>query len=225
MFNIKCNLFLFVSIVILFASCRKDPPVYPDGLLPIDPNADIGAYQPLTKGSFWTYSSTQNDVEYTTTTTLTGNTRVFSSNIFWEGETVAAGAETRMSYYYYGDHQYILKDDDFFEGANTELVYLNDTASVGYSWTQSLTIAEMPARFLGSIKERGITKTVNGRTFKNVIHTTVLLQYQLTGAYETYATYDFYIAKNVGVIETDTMIDMLGVKFESSLVLKDYSIK
>lgn len=221
----KCNLFLFVSIVVLFTSCRKDPPVYPDGLLPIDPNADIGAYQPLTRGSFWTYSSTQNDVEYTTTTTLTGNTRVFNAKVFWEGETVAPADEKSMSYYYYGDHMYILKDDNLFAGATTELVYLNDTAAVGYSWTQLLTIEETPARFLGSITERGLTKTVNGKSFKNVIHTTLLLQYQLTGTYETYATYDFYIAKNVGIIETDTKIDMFGVKVESSLVLKDYSVK
>ncbi|WP_315816095.1 hypothetical protein [Paraflavitalea speifideaquila] len=69
--------------------------------------------------------------------------------------------------------------------------------------------------------------TVEGKSYKDVTHTQIELQYDIPGlGVLTFATYDYYIAKNIGIIKIDTEGDLTwggGIKTESNLI--DYSIK
>ena len=75
---------------------------------------------------------------------------------------------------------------------------------------------------VNTIKEKNTTKVVNGKTFTNVIHTQVDLQYDLGGGFQSVAVYDIYLAKGVGMIESDTSIQ--GSPYDVS-TLTSYSIK
>ena len=102
----------------------------------------------------------------------------------------------------------------------------NDSKAVGDTWTTTPTdngtISGFPARTVNTIKEKGITKVVNGKTFTDVIHTQVDLQYNLGSGFTSTALYDFYLAKGVGMIETDTSVS--GNIYEKETIT-DYSIK
>ena len=61
------------------------------------------------------------------------------------------------------------------------------------------------------------------KTFNNVIHTQINIEYDfLDGSgFQSYGTYDYYIAKGVGLIETDS--EVIGVITTSKIF--DYAIK
>lgn len=171
--------FLFTGLVIsLFAaSCKKDDSA------PAPAPAASALYANAAAGSSWRYqdTDTSNSPSLTTTTTLS-TTR----------DTTVAG----VSYHVYsntpsGENEYRTvvsasgNQNDYVELFNTNLdggtpsyfayIYLKDFAAVNTSWTQNtnLTIggALRPATILNTIKEKAISKTVNGVTYTDVIHT------------------------------------------------------
>jgi hypothetical protein len=111
-------------------------------------------------------------------------------------------------------------------GLTLELQFGADNEKVGYSWTTTPTdngqIEGFPARLINTIKETGISKTVNGKSYSNVIHTQSDLQYDLGGGYQAAGTYNFYLAKGVGLIELTLDVD--GSNYETE-TLTSYSVK
>src|SRR5437763_1497490 len=73
-----------------------------------------------------------------------------------------------------------------------------------------------------TIMEKGISRSINGRTFNDVIHTKVEVQYDYGTGFQTFVTYDFYLAKGVGLIESDS--NTLDSFFETE-TLFEYTIK
>lgn len=111
-------------------------------------------------------------------------------------------------------------------GINIELHVGNDTKAAGYSWTTTPTadglVNGFPARMINTIKEKGISKVINGKTFNNVMHTQVDLQYDVGTGFESYSIYDLYLAKGIGMIESDTGIS--GTIYDKETILS-YNIK
>ncbi len=68
---------------------------------------------------------------------------------------------------------------------------------------------------------------MEGKTFKDVIHSEVELLYNMPGFGEvSFTIYDFYVAKNVGIVQIITTGDpllMQGLKTSTNLI--DYHIK
>lgn len=112
---------------------------------------------------------------------------------------------------------------------DVNFIYLNDTASVGYKWTRAAGFGgSFSAKMPGEIIEKNITKDVQGKTYKDVTHTRVDLTYVIPGYGDlTLAEYDFYIAKNIGVIKIDSKtFDEYGdVDVTAVSDLIEYSIK
>jgi len=77
------------------------------------------------------------------------------------------------------------------------------------------------ARVSGKIIEKSISRTVLGKTYANVIHTQVDVQYDIDG-FDSYSTYDMYIAKWIGIIETNNSV--LGQKFNETKLV-EYNVK
>lgn len=184
-------------------------------------------YMPVTKDTYWKYAST-GLISDTTTNTITGSTTTFNNKVYYNESSVSQHYKTTSyGYLYSGNHIYSMKSTTFTGTATVEFLYLNDTTSIGHSWTTSITddgtLNGVPAQLIGTMMEKGISKTLYNKTFTNVIHTQLNLQYDmgLGAGFESYALYDFYIAKGIGIIEIDSSV----IGLTSTLVLYDYSIK
>lgn len=206
-------LFFFVFGCI---SCKKDRVVTPSG----------GDYLPLTSGSTWKYSyASDGGTRDTLILTMTGGTTKINGKTYYDAmSTYRQG--TSQGYFYAGNHIYTTRSAAVGASVSIELQLLNDTASVGYQWTSSPTddgtLDGQPAKTVNTIVEKGISRTVNGMTFTNVIHTRVQLLYDTGAGIVPTITYDFYLAKDVGLIENDS--NTLDTFYETE-TLFDYTIK
>ncbi|MGB8191569.1 MAG: hypothetical protein WCF67_06605 [Chitinophagaceae bacterium] len=185
-------------------------------------------YQPVTKDSYWKYK----DSAFTgliTLMTATGQQKTINSKIYQVIKSETTGQPVAEGYFYTAKPIYGLRQDVNNGIATTiEFTYLNDTASVGYKWTENMApVNGNPARFHGTIMERNISKTVAGKNFTNVIHTQLLLEYELPFfGWTEFAVYNYYVAKGIGIIRIETEFTAFGqTGFRTVSDLIDYSIK
>jgi hypothetical protein len=75
--------------------------------------------------------------------------------------------------------------------------------------------------------ERDLTMTVQGRSYKNVIHTRVNLQYEIFGVTTmSYMFYDYYVAKGIGIIKIVSEGDPdMAPGISATTELLEYQIK
>ncbi len=210
---------VIVSSLIIFSGCSKE--------LSVETKQDsIGvtvdtSYQPMEAGSTWIYQDSAT-LDTSLLTAIDSQVNI-NSKIYTLFNLQVAG-QTKDEYFAINNHDYYAYGD-FGDGLLTiELLYLNDTASAGYNWqTPAGTINGYPAQVQGQIIAIGITMTVAGKTYTNVVHSLVDLQYNYGSGYTTYATYDYYVAKGVGIIRIVTNFPTIG--FSEELNLISYSIK
>jgi hypothetical protein len=210
------SLLLSIAIVFSILGCKKDKMEAPS----------LNDYLPLTNGSVWKYSY-GSDGGHTDTLAITmtgGTTRINGKTYYDVTSTYKQGFS--QGYFYAGNHFYAMRTVALGSDAGMEVQLLNDTASVGYRWitrpTDDGTVGGMPVQAVNTIVEKGISRTENGRTFSEVIHTRVELQYDYGSGYQTNITYDFYLAKGVGLIESHA--NTLEFFFETENLF-DYTIK
>lgn len=214
----KPILILITIAAVYFSGCKKSSND------PAPGNSD--SYLPVTSGTTWTYIDATSGSSETSTIKMTGSTATFNGKTYYSMTQVSASQGTKNGYYYAANNSYALRAyTPAAGGLVLEIQMGNDKEAVGYSWTTTPTddgeIEGVPARTVNTIKEKGISKTVNGKKYNDVIHTQVSLQYDF-GGYEEYALYDIYLAKGIGMIETDTSIP--GGYLETQ-TLKSYTIK
>lgn len=204
--------------VIALAGCKKDSSN--------KPSTTSNTYLPVTKGSTWTYNDITAGASDTRTITVTGATTQINGKTYDNIaiNTVSSGNTT--GYYLASNHQYAMRVLGSQVAITLELQLGLDNQNVGYSWTTTPTdngkVADFPARLINTIKETGISKTVNGKSYSDVIHTQGNLQYDFGTGYTTAGTYDFYLAKGVGLIELT--LNTNGSNYETE-TLSSYSIK
>lgn len=206
---------VLVAFIFCCLGCKKDS----------NQNPADGAYLPLTDGSFWKYSyASDGGTTDTLTVKMTGGTTLIDGKTYYNAASTYKKG-TSLGYFYAGNHIYATRTAD--EGLGSmELQLLNDTASVGYQWitipNASGELGGTQVRTVNTIKEKNITRTLNGKTFTSVIHTQVQLQYKSSSGFGTSVTYDFYLAKGIGLIENDA--NTLDILHETE-TLFDYAVK
>ena len=140
------------------------------------------------------------------------------------GNSAAKGSST--AYYYAADHDFAIRETDPGSGITIELQAGNDAQAVGYTWTtipsDSGTLGGLPAQTINTIVEKNVTKNINGKVYTNVIHTKAELQYNAGTGFFTVGVYDFFLAKGIGLVESDSTIG--GSLFESETI-ESYIIK
>jgi hypothetical protein len=225
-------LLIFASGLLLLVGCKLDQPVLPahpttSGGGNTPPPVNATTYLPVTKGSYWKYAINSGGVSDVSTTTMTGNTQVFYTKTYYEATATSQLNPTpQIGYFYYGDHIY--RQREVAEGNTLDLYVLNDTELKGHSWKAPLNetglVNGVPGQLIGTIIEKGITKTVMGKVFNNVIHTELEIQYDygLGNGFETAETTDMFFALGIGIIEADTNIPGFGT---ATTQIIDYSIK
>lgn len=184
--------------------CKKDLPDVSG-----TPDTTQG-YQPLTKGSTWSYHETFNSTDYPALNdviTMTGARAVINGKTYYAA-TDKLDTVIGTTYFYQGNGSYSIRSAVLGAGITVEYLYLKDDVAIGQTWTAPIsddgTIQQFPAQVVGKVLKRDTSMTIGSMTFKSVIHTQLQLQYNITGSFETYQVIDFYVAKGVGIIEIDT---------------------
>jgi hypothetical protein len=218
---IKHRFYLCAAMLLLLASCKLDKPNYSQY------NASVNSYQPTTKDSYWTYQENASGELDTNTTTMTGSSTVINNRTYYQARTAYRSQifPTDSGYFSHDGHIYTalskIADDTL------DTYYLNDTTAVNGTWISKVnskgTINGVSTRIAGQIVEKNISRTINGKSFTNVIHTKFYYQQDDgTGAgFTTVITFDYFIAKGIGIIEQDAT----GVGFTTVETILDYSIK
>lgn len=221
--GLRLLLLCFVAPLI-FTGCGKHNET------PVTAGKDTSAdsYQPVTKGSYWTYLYTQNNVADTATTTMTGVKNTYDNDTYYEASTAFKlhKFSDAINYFSLDDHAY--KNLTIAGKDTLSLYYFNDTTKLNHTWTvtvnRSGVVYGRSARLAGGIVEKNISLTVQGKIYTGVTHAKIYLQYYLGGnSYTTAETYDYFVVKNVGPIEV-FVANSLGVTTLSEALIA-YSIK
>jgi hypothetical protein len=187
----KQALFMIATIALMATSCKKS-----------ETNSEKKVYQPLTAGSYWKYnlgSGSAIDASDVMTIKLTGGTITINSLSFQKASAIKNSLDFGAALYY-GNGEYIISGP--LTGDVTTCTYLKDNLQVGQTWEYSGTNGLTPIKATGKVLEKGITKTVTGKQYTNVIHTQVNIKQNASGvAYTDLQTSDFYVADGVGIIE------------------------
>lgn len=212
---------LILLLFVVSSSCKKESSTKDEDTIVKTQDT----YQPLSAGSYWKYTNTFGNSTETATNTITGKSKKINNKTYYEISQASKSTGTQLGYLYNDDHSYMIRASTYMNGVVIELQYLTDNLAVGKTWTVPITdngqVNGIPARVIGKILEKNISHTVNGKAFINVIHSSLDLQYDL-GGYSTVITYEFYVAKGVGIIHTKSSSG--GVVVATSK-LTEYSIK
>ena len=225
-----------IPALILFSlfisGCQKEISGDIDSNTATNPPASSDVYLPVSKDSYWKYQVTNPGGSITTgTLTSTGQQQTFNGiayNVFANSPSTAGFENTYMAV---KDHKYysMTKGVSPNTGAPFDLtfLYLNDTASVGYQWNYDAGQGNgFAAKTPGSIVEKNINITVLGKQYTGVIHSRFNLQYVLPGVGTTdYGSYDYYVAKNIGIVKIVFNTSPLFGSIQSVTELMEYSIK
>lgn len=184
------------------------------------------SYLPVTSGSTWSYNDVSGGTTSQFTLTMTGATTAINNKTYYNATDISTAKGTSTGYFYATNHAYALRATSTSPAITLELQLGNDAQAAGYTWTTSPsdngTVEGIPAQTINTVMEKNVTKVVNGKTFTNVIHTKVDLQYNEGSGFQSVAVYDIYLAKGVGMIENDTSVS--GSPFESETIT-GYTIK
>lgn len=226
----KILLFSLLGFIFL-TGCRLDSPVIPSdiagntGGVVTDPT-DANSYLTVTKNNILTYQQIEDGDSYEIKRTNTGNKITVENRIFYE--VLSANALFSEQIYFSKQNGiYILRSENLVNNQNAELEYLKDNASVGDTWVSRYTdegmFGNLPCKSTTTVIEKNITKTVINKSYTSVYHTKVITQFRFEGdvEFKTLDTYDFYIAKGIGIIQ----IDLDNLSGQSSTQLKSYIIK
>lgn len=189
-------------------------------------NATRNSYFPLTNGSWWKY---KDSLTGTTSVGTASNVTKTINNILYSAIVTAMGTQTDTSWAASPQPNYYMTAKGVSPSGGTYDIlfhYLNDTASVGYNWQYNAGNGNgFTALIKTTIVAKGLTMTVAGKTYNDVIQTRLDLSYDV-GTIMDFGSYNYYTAKGVGVIKVRTKLEMMGITMvETCSDLIDYNIK
>jgi hypothetical protein len=205
------------ALSIISLSCKKDS--NPAPVTPVD------KYMTFSSGSIWNFQKVSNPSSASPVTT---NYSLTSSN----KDTTISSRQYHVftpnnggpNEYYYnnGNDYYTYRTLPAGFGSDfVEILYLKDNAAVGTQWSQTypITYSGTPLNVTlnNKIEERGLTKTVNGKDYTDVIR--VSTNITVTGipfAYTLTNDINYYYAPKYGSIDEETKINLVITGFPAS---------
>jgi len=228
----KKLLTLLTAITLVATSCTKEKSVEPAD--PSNPGSDpVGSinFQPSKTDTYLKMKViTPGAADRISTLVSTGQTSTIDGIPFVTWKEQESGQTQQFGY---KDHNLYTKiqaaSPNTGATVDVNFIYLNDTASVGYKWTRTAGVGgSFTASMPGEIIEKNITKQIQGKSYTNVTHSEVSLNYIIPGYGEiTLAVYDFYIANNIGIVKVDSHV-FDGLGNETTVIVSEvieYSIK
>lgn len=191
------------------------------------------SYSPLTVGTWWKDKDSASgfpNMQYVIngTKVLDGITHscVVSSGALSTGGPLDTGWMGVKDHYYYMNGA---ANNPAGGGLfHYTILYLNDEKPVGYQYTHvSGTANGLNASTQLTILEKGLTMSIANHTYQDVIHTRVKLVLNAPGISYSPGSYEFYVAKGVGIIKTRDFFGLgVGVTVPPDcLDLIDYHIQ
>lgn len=186
---------------LLFSACTKD-------VITTKPGEEItgGDYQSFTRGSSWQYKTSVYEpgtAPETSVITMTDGLYYMDNKTFHQAKSTT-GTQTENAFFGYNDKVYSIRqvDETAANGESFTLPYLNAELPAGADWTTAANVAggTIPIQVKTTIIEKGISKTILGKTYTDVIHTKASIQYKINGVFQSQLVYDFYVAKGIGMI-------------------------
>jgi hypothetical protein len=223
----KSTVCLLLCSIVLF-SCQKEVELNPN---PGGGNGTGGdtrnSYNPITVGTWWKYKDSAAGTFITQT--MTNKTKTIN-NILYTGMIGENGTLKDTGWAASPQPNYYMSAKGMSPntGAAYDITfhYLNDTARVGYTWEYEAGHGNgFTAYIRTSIEEKGIAMTVGGKSYSNIIHTKLVLLYDIFGSITEFGSYDYFIAKGIGIIKVRSELGIFGTQFKSTTDLIDYSIK
>lgn len=195
-----------ICLVLLFAACKKNT------------NSSPTNFQPLTVGSSWTYVS--NGSSFTLTVTnkdtlaLGKSYKVISNNNGPNHYQANLGND----YYRFATFQGVVPD-------GVEELYLKGDQNVNGSWQFNANIdigipITVTAKY--TVTEKGINKTVQGKSYADVIHVNQVLT---VPGFGNVGGGDYYYASGIGMISSTINISIPGNTTNNTTELTAYTIK
>ncbi|MEO8762645.1 MAG: hypothetical protein ABI416_00065 [Ginsengibacter sp.] len=221
----KIKTFAFLAFLLVIISCQKNDSNDP----PTPPAAD--KYVTISTGSTWNYHET--DASDPSNVTNTDYTVISLS-----GDTSIGGKSYHIFSNSLGGNQYLnLTGSDYYqwdslpEALGTvvfERLYLKDNAAMGINWSQSLSVTipgvplPIPVTITNTIAEKGISRSVNGVVYTDVIHVTTALSSSLIPAASLTTSIDSYFAGKYGLIENSNIVhlDYAGITQDVNIVTR-----
>lgn len=204
----KTKALVLIACVLSFASCSKKDDT---GTKPPEAPA---AFVNTNAGSTWTY----HEDNASSGTIVSSDYTITSTN----RDSAISSKKYHVYSYSYGGSQYLnLSGHEYYQydsiplagGIALERLYLKDDAAAGASWSQDVSIAvpgiliPIPLKVTNTIAEKGISRTVKGVEYKDVIHVSTSLSSGLIPSGLT-SSIDSYFAPKYGLIENTTKVDV-----------------
>jgi len=193
-------------IVVVFAACKKTK----SGTTNSTADCQACAYTPSCVGTTYAYvdsfigsTSSTRTITYTAAIDTTIGGVVYQKLVTPTGSSYfncTNGTSTTIAYN-------VTSVSGTVTLAAIKLVPLKAAAAVGTTWVDSLTNpANEVVGYYYTLAEKGISKTVNGVSFSNVIHVNVQDSVDLGPGFGNIGTgsTDYYYSQGVGLIEEDT---------------------
>ncbi len=187
-------------------------------------------YMSLAAGNTWTYETVNNLTVTTTSNTVTSTNR--DTSISAKTYHIFSNSSGAGNDYYNitGSDYYTFRNLVALGSNSVETIYLKDNASAGTSWNQTITIAPfsgvpttVPLTITNTITETGLNRTVNGKTYTNVVHVTTALTSSSLPAGSLTTDIHTYYAPKYGMIESKNKITttlLTGSNIDQNTTLK-----
>lgn len=206
----KKILLVFFVLTVGIICCKKDKST------PVVSTTDN--YISITANSIWQYKTVNNSIVNNDSVLYTVTSTNMDSNINSKIYHVLTSTN--------GPNQYRnLTGNDYYTfqalpealGGNTvETIYLKDNIAANGSWSQlyNITVSGLPViiNLINTVVEKGISRTVNGIAYTDVIHVTTTLSISFFGSPlpigAVITDIQNYYAKKVGMIESKNKISI-----------------
>lgn len=214
-----------LALLILGISCKKKDSS--------NPETPAEKYMNLSAGNTWTYETVNNLTSLTTSNTVTSSSR--DTSIAGKNYHVFTNSSGAVNDYYNitGNDYYTFRNLVALGSSSVEHIYLKDNTTAGTSWSQTITIAPfsgvpttVPLTITNTIAEKNISRTVNGKTYTNVIHISTTLSSASLPAGSLTTDIHSYYAPKYGLIESKTKITttlLTGSNVDQNSILKTAS--
>ena len=211
----KGNSLGLLLIIFVLSSCQKE----------IDWGFIGGSsddYQPVSANSVWSYSSTSSG-NYSIKSL--GTDSLINSRRYYKFDRTQSGVASRLYMNITGNEYWQYA---FFPQASqvVDLIYLKDSA-IGTTWTNTITISGFANYHKYTVSANGSQRTVNGKTFNNVIELDYKFSFvnPIGGGTINAGTGKYYYAKGIGAIESFYTIGYLTINLTDTTRLTSYTIR
>jgi hypothetical protein len=209
----KNRILVLFALSLFFSACSKDK----DDSGNTNPPAE-DTFINTNTGSTWLYheDNTTNGTSGNSDYILTATDR--DSTIEGRSYHVYTNSMTDNEYMTISGHEYYkyesIPGTSDLGGIAAERLYLKDNLKQGDTWKQDFSFqpsgSPIPLSFSlnNKIAEKGISKTVNGVAYNNVIHVSTTLTSSLIPSQNLTSTIDMYYAPDYGLIESSIIIKL-----------------